>query len=462
MLHIGVIQLSPHVSINSSVSPNTFPPSLHSTIISTRPAYFVTSISRCCFSMSNYYSDEISRPGPARLNCDDDEILHDVSNLRLANDNKFHKVVGTSPPIQASLSSDAMRTMLGRTSNFFKPTPYLPPLSPSRSSKCDIPGSGDYGKLDSVEQPFMSFRTSQPKLGSPVRSDTGYSLESLITKQPAAVSTSVPSFADSSMYTRPIDVPYQTFRKSPTFPQAQSTDPQSEIEMLRRQLEFATKKIEQIQSQVEQQQQQGLNGDASYGPTRAYQDSISGWNSQSFPTLEKLEQRDLIQESNTPTMGAQFARSYSPGTYQPSTSIWGNQSDTREKNKYNKWNPGSQTLANNPGTYSFKSSAAETFEPDPWLTPDINNPGIYENSFRSGGFTPNPKALETDSQDGGFAQDVCYKIICRVNRVLTFPDVLPYQILQRTSQLSSSPGKVCQLQLEGNSFYRSKVFANKG
>lgn len=377
-----------------------------------------------------------SRIGVSRLESDDDDILNDISNLRLLSDSKhFNQIIGSSPPC---VTSDGARNIPSRNTQFAKLTPSLPPFSPTRGIKWDTAANyEDFPKLD-LQQPISPI-LSHPRMSSPIRSDNGMSLESLILKQPTSSSapfTHAGSFmnSDPNSYTGSNDLAFQPsqidMNSTLAFPPRQTPNPQAEIEMLKRQLEIATRKIDRIQNQFGQQ---GSASDASeYSQSRGFRDSSAAiWNDQAVPTLEQLERKDPYDAFAY--SGAPMARSFSPGTYQPSSNIWNNTQNESSKgrSRFDKWyNTGNQTIGNS-GIYNLKSSEAAFPEPEPWSGPEVANPGIYESSFRTGGFTPKPKVPEAESHDNGFSQDVsCGHALLFNQHDLPFTDVLSHQVLQ--------------------------------
>lgn len=388
----------------SSLAQNQDSKSFSETVLS-----LVSVCQPCSIIMSNEHLDKNFHFPVAKFDCEDDAILHDISNSHTSmKKDKFNQVIGSSPSLT---SSDETKGIPIRRSYFAKPTPCLAPISPSRGSKWDMSvPSDDFVKFDGTAQ-NASPTIAHAGLGSPVRSDAGMSLETLITKQ--ASSAPFSQMGSLSLSDTPYlpqgDLGRQSTRasKALSFSQQQqhSSSAQAEIEMLKRQLEAATRKIDQIQNQFGHQT---TGGDSlEYGQPSNYADSSALWNEQVLPSLEQLEQRDSFPDNYA--TGTHMARSYSPGTYPNTTSIWNNQTDnSKGKSRFDRWySSGNQSIGNT-GLYSFKQSIPDDTltEPESWAAQDLATPGIYESNFRSGGFTPKPKNPETESQDNVFSQDV--------------------------------------------------------
>lgn len=350
--------------------------------------------------MSNLHPDDFDFSS-LKLECDDDEILSDISNFRFSKVNKFNQIIGSSPPI----SNDG--TQIASTFKA-KPAATCQLSSPSRSTKWDLPLS-----FEEYQGQIISPTLSQARMGSPVRSDLGVTLESLILRQPASSASSFPSNGslgknDLSIFTGSMDMGYQATLagKSASFPLPQvSSNPQVEIELLKRQLELANKKIDQIQTQFGQ----SASDNYDLGLPKRFRDSPVVWNDNTTPKLEPGDLKDSFHDNYT--SGNQILRSFSPGTYQASANIWNSsQPDpTKTKSRVDKWynTVGNQT-GGNPGIYSIKPSTSDTVFPeqDFWQGLDFTNQSIYESNFRSGGFTPKPNPPDSETIDGVFSQDV--------------------------------------------------------
>lgn len=341
-------------------------------------------------------SDEVY--STSKLGFEEDDILSDISNLRISTD-KFNQVIGSSPPIYTdSLRNLGKSSLLGCSTNFQLP-------SPSKSGKWDMPFTmDDYPRNDYWSQPPSSSNILQPRSVSPVRSDNTIAMESILFKQNPAVQisnfSSIP--ADSSSARSQLDLSFPTFptAKSASFSsQSASSNPQAEIEMLKRQLELANRKIDQIQTQY------GHNfaeSGSEFMPAKGFVESPILLSDNNPSHLDQFERRDSLSNN----FNESSLKSYSPGTYAPN--IWSNSGDTAKGKKYDKWYQSTTPVIGNTRLYSIKpTTKTETPYNDSnmWTTADLSNPGIYEPSFQSRGFTPKPQP-DPEPFDSTPSQDV--------------------------------------------------------
>lgn len=425
--------------------------------------------------MSNNSSDGSSRNSHSRLDSTDDVILYDSNtHRRYLTESRFNQTIGLVPgPASFSKQAQVPHTVIANNPNFFKPVGPLPatlPPPPNRggvaaTNKWDRPaGVEDRSKFDfvgvsSLNPVAATIAAPLPKPAvSPSRSDgssgTGggggagagsgvgmSSLESLIMKKHSSVlrdnNDAFVATTESSYY--------PGFGKPPSNSITNNSNAntnaiaQPEIDLLKKQLEIANLKIQLIQSQIgagnnpqQQPPQQQLqppqqlqvqptfSDDALFG-RNTLQDTINAWGDD-VVSLAQLEGRnsgtDLLPAA--PTLHPR--RTYSPGTYQPPESIWGNPGDTNNtlnNNNFYKWNPGpfpSSKSKNSVGRVGGSGTGFNPFGPplggngydgsDPWQT----EPGIYDTDFRTGGFTPKPK-MDNDLQEGAFTQDVRFFVL---------------------------------------------------